>query len=54
MYMALTVDVGFSFTNIFKSVKDEKAFSKIYNNFAALIDVVNGLYVIEDDPNTSS
>ena len=35
-------------------VKDEKAFSKIYNNFAALIDVVNGLYVIEDDPNTPS
>ena len=54
MYIALTVDVGFSFTNIFKSVKDEKAFSKIYNNFAALIDVVNGLYVIEDDSNTPS
>lgn len=54
MYMALTVDAGFSFTNIFKSVKDENAFSPIYNTFSALIDIVNGLYVIEDDDSRPS
>lgn len=49
MYIALTIDSGFTFSNIFKSLKDDSAYEQIYNTFHSIIDLVNELYVIEDN-----